>query len=170
MESIVYKDLTTKIGFLSKKIESNKVIIREYYRRLERDVENFLRGEIKKSMMDIVEQIKFGLVDPTKVMNDFIAKNEKKMTYVQKITIQGDVEKIVLKLKESDKELNSNINNIIRMIQNYYRQETSQVNKKNVAKYFYNIVDNKLRGTISYQYMTKILKWSLNNISKKTQI
>ena len=72
--------------------------------------------------------------------------------------------------KESDKELNSNINNIIRMIQNYYRQETSQVNKKNVAKYFYNIVDNKLRGTISYQYMTKILKWSLNNISKKTQI
>ena len=56
------------------------------------------------------------------------------------------------------------------MIQNYYRQETSQVNKKNVAKYFYNIVDNKLRGTISYQYMTKILKWSLNNISKKTQI
>ena len=170
MESIVYKDLTTKIGFLSKKIDSNKVIIREYYRRLERDVENFLRGEIKKSMMDIVEQIKFGLVDPTKVMNDFIAKNEKKMTYVQKITIQGDVEKIVLKLKESDKELNSNINNIIRMIQNYYRQETSQVNKKNVAKYFYNIVDNKLRGTISYQYMTKILKWSLNNISKKTQI
>ena len=89
MESIVYKDLTTKIGFLSKKIDSNKVIIREYYRRLERDVENFLRGEIKKSMMDIVEQIKFGLVDPTKVMNDFIAKNEKKMTYVQKITIQG---------------------------------------------------------------------------------
>lgn len=165
MKNIEYKDLISKIVFLSRNVDTNKVIMREYYRRLERDVNNFLSGDTKKSMMDIVEQIKFGLVDPIKTMNEFIENNNENMTNIQKITLTGDIEKINSKLKDSDKDLIPKIKPIITMIQNYSNQSVSKINKKNIYKYFYNVVDNKLRGTISYKNMTKILKWSLNKVN-----
>ena len=165
MKNIEYKDLISKIVFLSRNVDTNKVIMREYYRRLERDVNNFLSGDTKKSMMDIVEQIKFGLVDPIKTMNEFIENNNENMTHIQKVTLTGDIEKINSKLKDSDKDLIPKIKPIITMIQNYSNQNVSETNKKNIYKYFYNVVDNKLRGTISYKNLTKILKWSLNKVN-----
>lgn len=166
MSYTFYDDTIIRIKNLVKDLDTNNVIVKEYYRRLKRDSQNMISGNAQEVYLKKIQEMEFGLIDPIKSTNNFISKYEKNLSDLAEQTIKDDVKKIVLKKKELGLKLSKKINDLIKRIDSLTLNERDEIKKNNIIKIMYSVIDNKMKKVVSFEQMTPIIKWIMNKIQK----
>lgn len=161
-----YDDIVIRIKNLVKDLDTNNVIIKEYYRRLKRDTQNMISGDVKDIYMKKIQEMEFGLIDPMKTTENFISKYEKQLSDLAEQTIKEDIKKIVLKKNELGLKLSKKINDLIKRVDSFILKEINETKKNNIIKMMYSVIDNKMKKVVSFKQMTPIMKWIMNKIQK----
>jgi len=155
----LYDDTILRIKNLTSNLDSNDIIIKEYYRRLERDAKNMLDGQVRINFLKKINEMKKGSIDPSTTTQNFIKKYNDKISDLAEQIIIEDVKKIIFKKDELSQKLSKNINNIVKRIDNFIIKEENIQNKKNVVNLIYNVIDKKKKKVVSYNKIGPISNW-----------
>jgi len=155
----LYDDTILRIKNLASNLDSNDIIIKEYYRRLERDSKNMLDGQVRINFLKKINEMKKGSIDPSTTTQNFIKKYNDKISDLAEQIIIEDVKKIIFKKDELSQKLSKNINNIVKRIDNFIIKEENIQNKKNVVNLIYNVIDKKMKKVVPYNKIDPISNW-----------
>jgi hypothetical protein len=155
----LYDDTILRIKNLASNLDSNDIIIKEYYRRLERDAKNMLDGQVRINFLKKINEMKKGSIDPSTTTQNFIEKYNDKISDLAEQIIIEDVKKIIFKKNELSQKLSKNINNIVKRIDNFIIKEENIQNKKNVVNLIYNVIDKKMKKVVPYNKIGPISNW-----------
>ena len=155
----LYDDTILRIKNLASNLDSNDIIIKEYYRRLERDAKNMLDGQVRINFLKKINEMKKGSIDPSTTTQNFIEKYNDKISDLAEQIIIEDVKKITFKKNELSQKLSKNINNIVKRIDNFIIKEENIQNKKNVVNLIYNVIDKKMKKVVPYNKIGPISNW-----------
>ena len=155
----LYDDTILRIKNLASNLDSNDIIIKEYYRRLERDTKNMLDGQVRINFLKKINEMKKGSIDPSTTTQNFIEKYNDKISDLAEQIIIEDVKKITFKKNELSQKLQKNINNIVKRIDNFIIKEENIQNKKNVVNLIYNVIDKKMKKVVPYNKIGPISNW-----------
>jgi len=155
----LYDDTILRIKNLTSNLDSNDIIIKEYYRRLERDAKNMLDGQVRINFLKKINEMKKGSIDPSTTTQNFIKKYNDKISDLAEQIIIEDVKKIIFKKDELSQKLSKNINNIVKRIDNFIIKEENIQNKKNVVNLIYNVIDKKMKKVVPYNKIGPISNW-----------
>jgi len=155
----LYDDTILRIKNLASNLDSNDIIIKEYYRRLERDTKNMLDGQVRINFLKKINEMKKGSIDPSTTTQNFIEKYNDKISDLAEQIIIEDVKKITFKKNELSQKLSKNINNIVKRIDNFIIKEENIQNKKNVVNLIYNVIDKKMKKVVPYNKIGPISNW-----------